>query len=79
MVNILNILCILWLVLVKLRTDNSNISRGITYLYYFICFLGVYIFASECLVIIGYTDFFKDTGELLSGNLFSILNIKAEY
>lgn len=79
MVNILNILCILWLILVKLRTDNSNISRGITYLYYFICFLGVYIFASECLVIIGYTDFFKDTGELLSGNLFSILNIKAEY
>lgn len=75
----INILCILFLVVVRLRTNESSIVRGINNLYYCICFLGIFIFINECIAVEGYTDYFKNIGALFSENLISILNIKVEY
>lgn len=79
MIYLINILCILFLVVVRLRTRDCGMIRIINGLSYFICFLGISIFINECLVVTGYTDYFKNVGALLSENLFSILNIKVEY
>lgn len=78
-VYIINVLCILSLITIKLHAGNSSIIRKINVLSYFICFLGVFIFLNECLVISGYTDYFSNMGTLLSENLFSILNVSVEY